>query len=220
MSQNMASRSNPSMSKVQFLLHLRESHEWAAQACNRNADAIIGLFRSPLPVTLCTHNRIQACQRHIDDFRYLATELENQANRVEDLRDVIVGQIELFDKRRNRTIGLLVAIYVPLAFATVRFLLAIGSTTLTGVVILWNEHRGSLSVCELDEHHLDKHRTRSERHNPKSCPSRRCIDHSNCISNLIQPGRQPKLATLDVRSRCRSAHTWEHPCTFGGRLRL
>lgn len=32
----------------------------------------------------------------------------------------ITDQIELFDKRRNRTIGMFIAIYVPLAFATVR----------------------------------------------------------------------------------------------------
>jgi hypothetical protein len=38
---------------------------------------------------------------------------------VDKVKQLAIDQMELFDKRRNRIIGALVAVYVPLAFATV-----------------------------------------------------------------------------------------------------
>jgi hypothetical protein len=41
---------------------------------------------------------------------------------IEALKDTIISQVELFDKRRNKIIQMFVAVYVPLAFATVSVL--------------------------------------------------------------------------------------------------
>jgi hypothetical protein len=111
----MASRRDPSVSKVQFLMHLFECHQWAAKACDRNVHLISEVFASALPVQQHVHRS----QRCVDDFRYLASELNLHAQEIEKLKDVIVAQIDLFDKRRNRNIGMFIAMYVPLAFSTV-----------------------------------------------------------------------------------------------------
>lgn len=112
----MASRRNPSVSKVQLLMHLRECHEWAAKACERNVCVISKLFASPLPV----QQHVYRAQLYAEDLRYLIGELKVHAQEIDNLKEVIVAQIDLFDKRRNRNIGMFIAIYVPLAFATVR----------------------------------------------------------------------------------------------------
>lgn len=113
---DMASRRNPSVSKVQFLMHLLECHQWAAKSCDRNVHVISKVFVSPLPVQQHVHRS----QRYVDDLRYLASELTLHAQEMEKLKEAIVAQIDLFDKRRNRNIGMFIAIYVPLAFSTVR----------------------------------------------------------------------------------------------------
>jgi hypothetical protein len=100
-------------------MHLRECHDWTAQACRRSATLTSDLFLSDLPITQQVHNRRAATQIHVADLSYLATELENHAKNIDTLREGIVSQIELFDKRRNRNIGIFIALYVPLAFATV-----------------------------------------------------------------------------------------------------
>ena len=113
----MASRRNPSVSKVQFLMHLFECHQWAAKTCDRNVHVISKLFASPHPV----QQHVQRSQRYIDDLRYLASELKLHAQEIEKLKGVIVAQNELSEKRRNRNIGMFIAIYVPLAFSTVSY---------------------------------------------------------------------------------------------------
>jgi hypothetical protein len=54
------------------------------------------------------------------DLDYLAKILKEQIGRVDEVKQLASDQMEIFDKRRNRIIGLLIAVYVPLAFATVR----------------------------------------------------------------------------------------------------
>ena len=117
----MASRSDPSLSKVQFLLHLLELHHWAAQACRGNMNVLRPLFQSPIPLPAiqCVYSRLNLSQRYLDDIEYLAGELELHAAQISNLKATISDQIDLFDKRRNRIVGMLIAIYVPLAFATV-----------------------------------------------------------------------------------------------------
>ncbi|KAM0715543.1 hypothetical protein Q7P37_009041 [Cladosporium fusiforme] len=118
---DMASRSNPSLSKVQFLLHMHECHDWAMQACRQNAGTISSIFLSLLPAPQTAqhlYGRAQMSKRHTDDLMFLAFELEKHASHIFKLREVVSGQIDLLDKRRNRTIGMFIAIYVPLAFAT------------------------------------------------------------------------------------------------------
>jgi len=116
----MAARRDPSVSKVQYLMHLHECHEWAAEACTRNADLIAGLFSSPLPLQKHVLTGSESSGRYVNDLRYLADELTLRAHKIDELKEVIVSQIDLLDKRRNRNIGIFLAIYVPLAFATVR----------------------------------------------------------------------------------------------------
>lgn len=100
---------------MQYLLHLHEHHRWAAQACRANARELSALCLSSIPVTQQVHR----AQRRADDFNYLAGELEKHTCQIEALKEVIVSQVELFDKRRNRIIQMFVAVYVPLEFATV-----------------------------------------------------------------------------------------------------
>lgn len=97
-------------------MHLHECHKWAALACNRNVDRISKLFASPLPVQQHVHK----AGLYVEDPRYLIGELDLHAEEIDRLKEGVVAQIDLFDKRRNRNIGIFIAIYVPLAFATVR----------------------------------------------------------------------------------------------------
>ena len=59
------------------------------------------------------------------DFEYLARELDQQIERIQKLKTIIIEQTDATDKRRNRTLGVLIAIYVPLAFATVSYATAL-----------------------------------------------------------------------------------------------
>lgn len=59
------------------------------------------------------------------DFEYLARELDQQIERIQKLKTIIIEQTDAMDKRRNRTLGVLIAIYVPLAFATVSYATAL-----------------------------------------------------------------------------------------------
>lgn len=106
-------------------MHLHECHTWAAQACRENAKVVRGtevireLFESPFPGARPYTRWVAAVQGRIDDLEYLSWELEKHACQIVDLKGTVVEAIDLFDKRRNRTVGILIAIYVPLAFATV-----------------------------------------------------------------------------------------------------
>jgi hypothetical protein len=113
----MAARGHPSLSKIQFLLHLRETHLWAAQACRRNSDTLSDLFHLGCQQDQCKiePSYTEGC---VEDLAYLARELDKFIGQIDDLQDVITNQVELFDKRRNRTVGMFIAIYVPLVFAT------------------------------------------------------------------------------------------------------
>jgi hypothetical protein len=115
----MSSRKHPSLSKVQFLLHLRECHSWSAEACRENAKVVSDTFHLNCQHTQCKIGPLRT-QKYVNDFEYLALELEKLVEQIDKLREVITTQVELFDKRRNRTVGMFIAIYVPLAFATVR----------------------------------------------------------------------------------------------------
>lgn len=149
----MISRQNPSLSKVQYLLHMQECHSLAAGACRENARVISRLFL-PLPMPLHMHVKSHVLLKSIDDFNYLAGEFDKHAAQIVELKQSITEQIELFDKRRNRVIGLFVAIYVPLAFTTVwqpRWSLL--AAMLTCTVILWDEHRRRLRFRVLVQRH-------------------------------------------------------------------
>ena len=139
----MASRRNPSVSKVQLLMHLRECHQWAAKACDRNARLISKPFVSPcLPVQQHVHRS----QLYVADLQYLVDELNTHAQEMDELKEIIVAQIDLSDKRRNRNIGMFIAMYVPLAFATVRMRSGVGYVIqqLILVVIFRDEYRGHI----------------------------------------------------------------------------
>ncbi|KAM0723393.1 hypothetical protein Q7P37_000379 [Cladosporium fusiforme] len=130
---DMASRRSPSSYDVQYLLHFRECHDWAAGACRANAKIISGLIDSPLPVPSHVSLFLEAFTGYIEDFEYLAEELDRHACQICDLKDAIIEQYELADKRRSRVIGLYVALYVPLAFATSFFGMNIVSNPGTSV---------------------------------------------------------------------------------------
>jgi hypothetical protein len=149
----MASRAHPSLSKVQFLLHLRECHTWAAQACRKNSGKVSDLFHLGCTQDSCKTKPLHT-QGCVDDLAYLARELNKLVKQIDDLQDVITNQVELFDKRRNRTIGMFIAIYVPLAFATVRPSSTVRVLLLTPTVFFWHEHRRPISINELDQHHI------------------------------------------------------------------
>ncbi|KAK6433118.1 hypothetical protein LTR95_010707 [Oleoguttula sp. CCFEE 5521] len=118
---NAASRRDPSASKVQYLLHLKECHESHASASRQNAQTVTELLHAVSPPgrdALDAWDDLLAC---VEDFEYLATEITVSIKGVSDLIELITAQVDLFDKRRSKVIGLLLAIYVPLAFATSLF---------------------------------------------------------------------------------------------------
>nr|OQO24686.1 hypothetical protein B0A51_08865 [Rachicladosporium sp. CCFEE 5018] len=115
---DLASRRDPSVSKVQYLRHLKECHESNASACRRNARKIHDLLRAISPPhqnALSAWDELLAC---VQDFEYLAEEISDSTQPVVELVELITAQVDLFDKRRSKVIGLLLAIYVPMAFAT------------------------------------------------------------------------------------------------------
>lgn len=121
----MASRRSPSASKVRHLLHLSESHDWVAQACRRNVATISAYFNSTLAPSQDVSNSLNDMEDFMVDFEYLARELDQQIERIQKLKTIIIEQTDATDKRRNRTLGVLIAIYVPLAFATVSYATAL-----------------------------------------------------------------------------------------------
>lgn len=134
-------------------MHLRECHNWAAQACRDNASELAVLFPRPLQQTARPQHaerRQLLSESHRVDLRYLADKIDKHAVQIGELKEVIIEQIELFDKRRNRTIGMFIAIYVPLAFATVRYQLEYricrhgANQIIRCIVPLWYEHQGQL----------------------------------------------------------------------------
>lgn len=114
----MISRQNPSLFKIQYLLHFKECHSLAADACRANA-LVISRLCHPLPVPYHLLWKSETLRTYEANFDYLAGELEKHAERILGLIQSISDQIELFDKRRNKVIGLFIAVYVPLAFITV-----------------------------------------------------------------------------------------------------
>jgi hypothetical protein len=113
----MASRKRPSVSKVQFLLHIRECDDWALQACCQNMETIRQRFH--LDCKEGEACRFDAVQAHVDDIKYLSERIKKHREEIGALIEVISNQVDLFDKRRSKTIGFFIAVYVPLAFATV-----------------------------------------------------------------------------------------------------
>lgn len=98
-------------------MHLLECHNLATIACRENALVISRL--TPLPIPLSLHDKWKHLRNYVENFDYLAGEIEKHASKITELKQNVVEQIELFDKRRNRVVGVFVAIYVPLAFTTV-----------------------------------------------------------------------------------------------------
>lgn len=113
----MASRKRPSVSKVQFLLHVRECDDWTFQACWQNVETITKHFH--LDCREGEACRFDAFQAHVDDIKYLAKRIKKHSDEIGALIELISNQVDLFDKRRSKTIGFFIAVYVPLAFATV-----------------------------------------------------------------------------------------------------
>ena len=113
----MASRKRPSLSKVQLLLHIRECDDWAVQACCHNADVVAKRFH--LDCEDGSPCKFDVFQAQVDDIKYLSDEIKKHCDQIDVLIGVISNQVDLFDKRRNKTIGFFIAVYVPLAFATV-----------------------------------------------------------------------------------------------------
>lgn len=149
----MIARRNPSVTKVQYLLHLQECHVFASQACRANTQVILRLFQ-PLPIPFALHSKSELLWKYADDFTYLAAEIDKHAGQLTELRQVIVEQVDLFDKRRNKIIGFFIAIYVPLAFTTVRdHSQSSFVALLTETVLIWDEHTGCLKFRVLVQQH-------------------------------------------------------------------
>jgi hypothetical protein len=107
----MPSRRNPSASKVRYLLHLSEGHNWVAKACRRNAATISEYFDPVLSPNQNASNSANDMEDFVVDFEYLAKELDQQTERIQKLKALIIEQADSMDKRRNKTLGVLIAIY-------------------------------------------------------------------------------------------------------------
>lgn len=118
--QDIASRRDPSASKVQYLLHLKECHLLCAEACRGNAAAARRISRDiELPACLYLYAVRDELHALALDLEYLAETIDRSVVRIDEVMRLSIDQIEIFDKRRNRIIGTLIAAYVPLAFTTV-----------------------------------------------------------------------------------------------------
>ncbi|SMR42476.1 unnamed protein product [Zymoseptoria tritici ST99CH_1E4] len=123
---DMMCRRDSSTSIVQYLLHMRECHDQCVEACKDNV-AIALRLRDEIHLPEGPHletirNGLQALAL---DLGYLSDELKSSMKKVDDVKKLAVDQMEIFDKRRNKVIGTLIAVYVPLAFATSFFSMSI-----------------------------------------------------------------------------------------------
>jgi hypothetical protein len=87
----MASRKRPSLSKVQFLLHIRECDDWAVQACCQNVEVLTKRFHLD-----CGKNescRFGAFQAHVDDIKYLSEQIVKHRDQIDVLVGVISNQV-------------------------------------------------------------------------------------------------------------------------------
>lgn len=117
----MLSRRHPSTSKIQYLLHTQECNIYSAQACRENAAIAQKLVEDiELPAVEKLYTIRGELQDLHMDLGYLAQQLDSSVVRIDRIKRLTIDQMDMFDKRRNRLVGILIAIYVPLAFATVR----------------------------------------------------------------------------------------------------
>lgn len=98
------------------------------------------LTRSNANLCVAQNELAQASKR----FSFLHSQLRKHADDVISLTEVIKEQIELSRSFWNTVLGFLVAIYVPLSFASVRLINvyshAIVYHRTNDAVILWNEY--------------------------------------------------------------------------------
>ncbi|SMY28563.1 unnamed protein product [Zymoseptoria tritici ST99CH_1A5] len=117
---DIIARRYPSTSQIQYLLHTQECHMSCAQACKKTAAKARSLFGDiELPASQYMYTVKDHLHALAVDIEYLADTLESDVAQIDRVKQLAIDQMELFDKRRNRVIGVLIAVYVPLAFATV-----------------------------------------------------------------------------------------------------
>lgn len=116
----MQGRVQPSVSKINYLQHCEDCAKRIKQACNVTADQV-AQFRQVVDskqVPSAVH--VLSLVELEEDYRYLADSARAISKKLQPLRASIKDQLEISDSWRSRAIGLLVAIYVPLAFVSVR----------------------------------------------------------------------------------------------------
>jgi hypothetical protein len=155
----MVSRRDPSTSKVQYLLHLRECHVSCAQACIDNA-ILARSIRAKIELPACQYLDCISddLQAHIIDLGYLADTLNKSIVHIDEVKRLAVNQMEIFDKRRNIIIGLLIAVYVPLTFTTVSTSPYLGKAIAHPLlaVVLRHEHRRQDNRILDEQHRLNR----------------------------------------------------------------
>ncbi|EGP83945.1 uncharacterized protein MYCGRDRAFT_96380 [Zymoseptoria tritici IPO323] len=124
--QDIIARRYPSTSQIQYLLHTQECHMSCAQACKKNAAKARSLFGDiELPASQYMYTIRDHLHALAVDIEYLADTLESDIAQIDQVKQLAIDQMDFFDKRRNRVIGVLIAVYVPLAFATSFFSMSI-----------------------------------------------------------------------------------------------
>ncbi|SMR59344.1 unnamed protein product [Zymoseptoria tritici ST99CH_1E4] len=123
---DIIARRYPSTSQIQYLLHTQECHMSCAQACKKTAAKARSLFGDiELPASQYMYTVKDHLHALAVDIEYLADTLASDIAQIDRVKRLAIDQMELFDKRRNRVIGVLIAVYVPLAFATSFFSMSI-----------------------------------------------------------------------------------------------
>lgn len=116
-------RKAPSASKHQYLLHLEDTIIHVAKATESSVkliDRVLSSVLSRLPNNeQCFNVMLDDLNDYKEDFGRLSEPLNHRLALIRDIRDKMKDQMQYSDRLRSMMIGVLVAVYVPLSFATV-----------------------------------------------------------------------------------------------------
>jgi hypothetical protein len=125
--QDKRRRKSPSGPKIQYLLHLEECVVEVVNNIRLHAD-VLDLIETS--VKEHRHKIDDTLQSYLDDLKPFKDDLDALTNDLNSKIDICIkmrglmkDQMEYSNRLRNSMIGILVAIYVPLSFATVSPLL-------------------------------------------------------------------------------------------------
>lgn len=123
--QTFRGRTNPSESKLQYLLHLHDYQQRSVLGYQVNSKILAGFIKSlrhttSRPLTAIDDAQLEKLELLKEDLDYLQGEMTLVHDQISRLQRTIKEQLDLAQIRRTVLIATLVGIFVPMSFLTVR----------------------------------------------------------------------------------------------------